>query len=92
MVVSQKPRPTEDWLCSEDSQKWAEAMVACKGGAPWECGEAGMCIHGGDCFTTERHGATVAWQMIKRLKSENSVVQRYLDRAVEFLRYGKTDP
>jgi hypothetical protein len=27
--------------------------------------------------------------MIQNLKSENAVVQRHLDRAVHFLRYGK---
>jgi hypothetical protein len=29
--------------------------------------------------------------MIQRLQSDNVVVQRHLDRAVAFLRYGKTD-
>ncbi len=82
-------RPTEDWLASPDPEKWAKAVTICQSGAPWECGEAGRCTHEGSCFTTDRQGACAAWQMIQRLQSDNSVVQRHLDRAVHFLRYGK---
>lgn len=85
-------RPKESWLTSEDSDEWAAAMVACQGGAPWECSEAGECRAGGDCFTTDRQGACVAWRMIQRLESDNAVVQRHLDRAVRFLRYGNDKP
>lgn len=81
-------RPVEAWLSSPDHEKWGKAMVACQSGAPWECGAAGACAHG-DCFTTDRQGACQAWQMIQRLSSDNAVVQRHLDRAVQFLRYGK---
>lgn len=79
----------ECWLSSKNHEEWAAAMVACQGGAPWECAEDGSCRNGGDCFTSDRQGACVAWQMIQRLKSENAVVQRHLDRAVHFIRYGK---
>jgi hypothetical protein len=82
-----KGRAKEAWLSSENSDEWAAAMMVCQSGAPWECSEAGEC-RAGDCFTTDRQGACVAWQMIQRLKSENVVVQRHLDSAVQFLRYG----
>ena len=81
----------QSWLKSENPEEWAEAMCACQNGAPWECAESGECMQGGDCFTTDRQGASAAWKMIGRLQSENEVVQRHLDRAVAFLRYGKTD-
>lgn len=84
-------RLKEAWLASKGHEEWGAAMAACQSGAPWECGEDGKCAHGGDCFTTDRQGACVAWRMIQRLGSENAVVQRHLDRAVAFLRYGKTD-
>lgn len=84
-------RPVEAWLSSKDHEKWGKAMVACQSGAPWECGAMGACSHGGDCFTTDRQGACVAWRMIQNLKTENVVVKRHLDRAVQFLRYGKGD-
>ena len=82
-------RPVEAWLASKDHEKWGKAMAACQSGAPWECGGEGRCASGGDCFTTDRQGACAAWQMIRRLKSDNVAVQRHLDRAVHFLRYGK---
>lgn len=81
-------RPRESWLISDDHEEWAAAMVACQSGAPWECGEAERCAHGGDCFTSDREGAYAAWRMIQNLHSENEVTQRHLDRAVRFLRYG----
>jgi hypothetical protein len=84
-------RAKESWLGSDSSEEWASAMVACQSGAPWECAETKCCQRGGDCFTTDRQGASVAWQMIRRLQSENEVVQRHLNRAVDFLRYGKTE-
>ena len=82
--------PKESWLSSKKGEEYAAAMMTCKSGAPWECAEDGACRFG-DCFTTDRHGACGAWRMIQRLHSENSVVQRHLDRAVNFLRYGTTD-
>lgn len=82
-------RPVESWLASKDHDKWATAIMHCQGGAPWECGGAGACRRGGDCFTTDRQGACVAWRMIQGLKSENAVVQRHLDRAVQYLRFGQ---
>lgn len=85
-------RPTESWLASGDHKKWAAAVMACQSGAPWECGGEGACARRGDCFTTDRQGACAAWRMIHHLKSENAVVQRHLDRAVHFLRYGKDLP
>ena len=87
-------RPVQAWLSSEDPEKWASAMVACQSHAPWECGEHGECLQagrGGSCFTTERQAASTAWQMIARLDSDNEAVKAQLDRAVAFLRYGKTD-
>lgn len=84
-------RPVEGWLCSKDHEEWAAAMMACQSGAPWQCAEGKSCYHGGSCFTSERQGACVAWQMIQRLESDNEVVQRHLDKAVAFLRYGKTE-
>lgn len=80
--------PKQAWLTSNNHEEFASAMMACQSGAPWECSERGECRNGGDCFTTERQGASAAWQMIQRLSSENIVVQRHLDRAVQFLRYG----
>lgn len=82
-------RPTESWLASKDHEKWGRAMVCCQSGAPWECGGAGACARNGECFTTDRQSAAAAWQMIQRLTSDNIVVQRHLDRAVHFIRYGK---
>ena len=82
-------RPVEAWLTSKDHEQWAAAMAACQSGAPWRCAEAEECANGGDCFTTDRQGACVAWRMIQRLQSDNIVVQRHLDRAVHFIRYGK---
>lgn len=82
-------RPAESWLASKDHEKWGKAIVACQSGSPLECGGEGKCRNGGDCFTTDRQGACAAWQMIQRLKSDNIVVQRHLERAVHFLRYGK---
>lgn len=84
-------QPKQAWLSSENHEEFADAIMACQSGAPWECAEAGQCAAGGDCFTTERQGACAAWQMIKRLKTDNAVVQRHLDRAVEFLRYGRAE-
>ncbi|MFP5076595.1 hypothetical protein ACLE20_04750 [Rhizobium sp. YIM 134829] len=81
-------RPVEAWLKSEDAEQWADAVMACQSGAPWECAEAGSCYHEGSCFTTDRQAACAAWRMIQRLSSENREVQRHLDRAVAFLRYG----
>lgn len=86
-----KGQPREAWLKSDDHEKFADAVLACQSGAPWECFETGQCAAGGDCFTTDRQGACAAWKMISRLHSDNAVVQRHLDSAVAFLRYGKTD-
>lgn len=82
-------RPREHWLLSEDHERWADAIMACQSGAPWDCGAAGECQLGGHCFTTDRQAACAAWRMIARLSSDNEAVQRHLDRAVEFLRYGE---
>lgn len=82
--------PKEAWLKSADSQEWAEAMVACQSGAPWECGEAGECKFGG-CFTTDRQAACAAWRMIRKLSSDNPAVQHHLDRAVHYLRYKESE-
>lgn len=84
-------RAREAWLKSNNPEEWSEAMCVCQNGAPWECSENGECSRGGDCFTTERQGAAVAWQMINRLRTDNEVVRRQIDRAVAFIRYGKTD-
>lgn len=84
-------RPKKAWLKSENAEEWGSAMSVCQSAAPWECAEAGECMAGGSCFTTDRQGACVAWQMIDRLQSDNEVVQRHLDRAVAFLRYGKAN-
>lgn len=84
-------RPVESWLSSDDPSKWADAMMACQSGAPWECAHAGSCYHEGSCFTTDRQASCTAWRMIQRLGSENREVQRHLDRAVAFLRYGITE-
>lgn len=83
-------KPKEAWLKSDDAEEWAAAMVACQSGAPWECGEAGRCAHSGSCFTTERQAASVAWQMIDRLQTDNEAVEAQLKRAVAFLRHGTT--
>jgi hypothetical protein len=84
-------KPREDWLASKDHEKWAKAIMHCQSGAPWECGGEGACRQGGECFTTDRQGACIAWRMVQNLKSDNAVAQRHLDRAVQFLRYGRTD-
>lgn len=81
----------ESWLTSKDHEQWADAIMRCQSGAPWECGEAAKCLGGGECFTTDRQAACSAWRMIQRLQSDNAVVQRHLDRAVAFLRYGKVE-
>jgi hypothetical protein len=85
-------RARQSWLLSDDPEKFGDAVIACQSAAPWECFEDGKCFRGGDCFTTDRHAASVAWQMIRRLHSDNAVVQRHLDRAVHFLRYGDAHP
>lgn len=81
----------EAWLSSDNHEQFADAVVTCQSGAPWECYEAGRCARGGNCFTTDRQGAAVASRMIQQLTSENAVVRRHLDRAVAFLRSGE-DP
>lgn len=81
-------KPRESWLSSDDPEKFSDAMVLCRSGAPWKCFEHGKCSEGGQCFTTDREGAAVAWRMIQRLHSDNDVVQGHLDRAVAYLRYG----
>lgn len=87
------PRVREGWLASDDHEKWADAMMQCQSGTPWECGAAGECLAaGGGCFTTERQAAAAAWQMIQRLQSNNPAVQLQLDRAVRFLRYNRKEP
>lgn len=63
-------------------------MMVCQSAAPWECVETGECAHAGSCFTTQRQAASVAWQMIDKLHSENEQVEVQLKRAVAFLRYG----
>lgn len=84
-------RVGEAGLRSEDHKQWADAIMRCQSNAPWECGKVGECLSGGDCFTTDRQGACAAWRMIQNLKTDNAVVQRHLNRAVKFLRYGKAD-
>ena len=44
-------RAYENWLKSEDNEKWAEAMMKCKHPAGF-CGQDGYC-HYGDCFKSE---------------------------------------
>lgn len=85
--AKQSGRPRQSWLASEDSEKFASAVMLCQSLAPWNCWDRGSCINGGDCFTTDREAAATAWRMIARLHSDNAVVQAHLDRAVAFLRY-----
>lgn len=77
-------RPTEAWLSSEDHDKFADAMMICQSGAPWECAEAGMCQRL-NCFTTEGQAKAAARRMIARLSSDNQAVQQQLDAAFAFL-------
>ena len=77
-------RASQKWLKSDDPEQWAEAMMLCQSGAPWECSERGKCERG--CFTSDRKAASVAWRMIQRLSSDDDMVQRKLDAAVSYLR------
>lgn len=44
--------PRESWLRSDDPEKWAAAMTACRSAAA-DCGRKGYCEYG-DCFRRPR--------------------------------------
>ena len=47
-------RPRESWLGSDDSERFAAAMMKCEHGDPSFCSQDEACNRGGECFRSER--------------------------------------